>query len=158
MTRGPKPSPTVLKLLKGNPGKRPINKDEPTPTPVRKPKPPIELDPSARKEWRRVVGELDKLGMVSKLDVSVLAAYCVSFSRFKAANEALKVVSEKDPAFHGMLIKTKQGNWIQNPLVGVARRAAADMAQFASEFGMTPSSRTRVRAVSQSSENEWDEL
>ena len=158
MTRGPKPSPTMLKLLRGNPGKRPINKAEPKPKPVRRPKPPIDLDPNARKEWRRVVGELDKLGMLSKLDLPVLAAYCVAFARFMAANDSLRAVAEKDPILKGMLIKTKQGNWIQNPLVGVARRATADMVQFATEFGMTPSSRTRVQAIRGSVPNEWDDF
>lgn len=30
-TRGRKPKPTALKLLEGNPGKRPINANEPIP-------------------------------------------------------------------------------------------------------------------------------
>ena len=156
MTRGPKPAPSALKLLQGNPGKRPINKAEPKPKPARKPKAPLELDDDAKKEWRRVVAELDQLGLLSKLDITVLAAYCVAFARFKQANEALKSVAEKDPAFKGRLIKTKQGNWIQNPLIGIARRAASDMTLFASEFGMTPSSRTRVKAPLNESNNVFD--
>ncbi|HZK10243.1 MAG TPA: phage terminase small subunit P27 family, partial [Clostridia bacterium] len=30
-TRGRKPKPTALKVLEGNPGKRPLNKNEPQP-------------------------------------------------------------------------------------------------------------------------------
>ena len=42
--QGPKHTPTKLKLLKGNPGKRgPLNKDEPEPE-VRLPNPPSHLD------------------------------------------------------------------------------------------------------------------
>jgi len=44
------------------------------------------------------------------------------------------------------LIKTSNGNAIQNPLVGTANKAAADMMRYAAEFGMTPSARTRIAA------------
>ncbi|MBS8225950.1 hypothetical protein DYI42_06845 [Vannielia litorea] len=118
MTRGPKPKPSALKLIQGNPGKRRVNMSEPKPKPVRRPKPPIDLDEAGQKEWQRVVRELDALGLVSKLDVAVLAAYCVAFSRFKAANEALMAIANKDTSFHGLLIKTRQGNWIQTPWSG----------------------------------------
>ena len=40
--RGRKPSPTHLKLVKGNPGKRPLNVSEPEPEAVL-PCPPAEL-------------------------------------------------------------------------------------------------------------------
>lgn len=43
-----------------------------------------------------------------------------------------------------LVVWTGNGNLIQNPLVGIARRAAADMLRFAAEFGMTPSARSRI--------------
>lgn len=43
-----------------------------------------------------------------------------------------------------LVVWTGNGNLIQNPLVGVSRRAAADMLRFAAEFGMTPSARSRI--------------
>ena len=155
MTRGPKPKPSTLKLIQGNPGKRPINKSEPKPKPVRRPRPPFDLDENAKREWRRVVRELDDVGLLSNLDLPVLTAYCVAYSRFRTANEALASVANKDPTFKGLLIKTKQGNWIQNPLVGLARRAADDMARLAAEFGMTPSARTRIHVPRPKVDNEW---
>jgi len=155
MTRGPKPKPSVLKLIQGNPGKRQINKSEPKPKAARRPTPPIDLDDCARKEWRRVVRELEAVGLLSKLDLPTLCAYCVAYSRFKSANDALKSVADKDKVFRGLLIKTKQGNWIQNPLVGVARRAADDMVRLAAEFGMTPSARARLQVRTPQDVDEW---
>ena len=155
MNRGPKPKPSALKLIQGNPGKRPINKCEPKPKPVRRPRPPTDLDDHAQKEWRRVVRELEALGLLSRLDLPVLSAYCIAYSRFKSANNALNAVADKDKTFRGLLIKTKQGNWIQNPLVGVARRAADDMTRLAAEFGMTPSSRTRLEVRAPNEFDEW---
>ena len=49
---GRKPTPTTLKELKGNPGRRPLNEAEPKPA-ARLPSPPAHLSRSARREWRR---------------------------------------------------------------------------------------------------------
>lgn len=159
MTRGAKPKPTALKLIQGNPGKRALPKNEPKPKPIKSPRPPVSLGDAAKKEWNRVTKELASLGLVSNLDTSALAAYCIAFERFKEANEALREVAKKDPLFKGMMIKTTGGNWIQNPLVGVARRAADDMLKFAAEFGMTPSARSRVAAIELDNKRDgWDEF
>ena len=55
-------------------------------------------------------------------------------------------MAEKDQLTGGLMIKTSNGNAIQNPLVGTANKAAADMMRYAAEFGMTPSARTRITA------------
>jgi P27 family predicted phage terminase small subunit len=44
----------------------------------------------------------------------------------------------------GLMIKTSNGNAIQNPLVGTANKAASDVVRYAAEFGMTPSARVRL--------------
>jgi phage terminase small subunit len=44
------------------------------------------------------------------------------------------------------LIKTSSGDAAQNPLIGIARRAAADMVRYAGEFGMSPAARARISA------------
>lgn len=43
-----------------------------------------------------------------------------------------------------LLAYTTNGNLIQHPLVGISRRATADMLRFAEQFGMTPSARSRI--------------
>ena len=86
--RGPKKEPTVLKLIKGNPGKRPINKREPKPEPGL-PKCPAHLNDLAKLEWRRVAKELDSVGLLTKLDRAVLAAYCKAWGRWVDPEEKL---------------------------------------------------------------------
>ncbi|SMX50705.1 Phage terminase, small subunit [Maliponia aquimaris] len=44
------------------------------------------------------------------------------------------------------MIRTQGGNATQNPLVGTADKAMADMVRYGAEFGRTPSARTRIRA------------
>ena len=47
----------------------------------------------------------------------------------------------------GTVVKTTNGNLIQNPYLSIANRAMMDMARLAVEFGMTPSSRSRVKST-----------
>ena len=63
-TRGRKPLPTALKELEGDRGKgrRPLNKDEPTP-PQDNVKCPAWLMPEAKKEWKRLAPSLIAMGV-----------------------------------------------------------------------------------------------
>ena len=76
--RGPKPQSTALKVLRGNPGKRPLNKAEPVAMPGF-PSMPSWLDREARSEWRRLK-RLLPVGLVCKVDQSALALLCQAWS------------------------------------------------------------------------------
>lgn len=145
--KGRKPRPTHLKLVTGNPGKRPLNRAEPKPAAAGLPQPPAELSGDARNEWRRVAQQLHQAGLLATLDRAALAAYCQAFARWRQAERALAAMAEKDAVTGGLLIKTSNGNAIQNPLVGIANKAAAAMVRYAAEFGMTPSARSRIEAA-----------
>jgi P27 family predicted phage terminase small subunit len=56
-------------------------------------------------------------------------------------------MAERDELTSGLLIKTANGTAIQNPLVGIANKAMADMMRYAAEFGMSPSARSRIEAT-----------
>lgn len=131
--------------MTGNPGKRP-QKAAPEPK-AGAPKPPRELTRDARAEWRRVAAELRGLGLLTGVDRAALAAFCQAYGRWAAAERALAAMAERDPVTGGLLIKTTNGNAIQNPIVGVANKAMAAMVRFAAEFGMTPSARSRIEAA-----------
>lgn len=132
---GRKPKPTNLKLLTGNPGKRPINKSEPKPDRCI-PAPPEHLSKHALVEWGRITEHLFRLGLLSDVDRAALAAYCQTYGRWVEAEGELKA--------SGLMIKTTNGNVIQSPLVGIANKAMELMHKFLTEFGMTPSSRSRI--------------
>lgn len=153
--RGTKPTPTSIKLLTGNPGKRALNKLEPKPR-AAVPTAPGHLNGDAKLEWKRVCKELSALGLLSNLDRAALAAYSQAYGRWVKAERALaKMNNDAD----GLVIQTKSGNMIQNPLVGVANKAMGDMMKYATEFGMTPSARTRINAEQQDeSEDPADEF
>ncbi len=133
--RGRRPKPTRIKVLTGNPGKRPLNTDEPNPEPV-VPECPPELGPVARQEWDRLSGELGSLKILTALDRAALAAYCNAYGLWA---EAIKAIQK-----YGTMVKSPSGYPIQSPYVSIANRQAEIMMRIASEFGFTPASRSRI--------------
>jgi P27 family predicted phage terminase small subunit len=139
--------PTHLKLLRGNPGQRSINKYEPMPEqPARPPEPPDDLIGYAREEWNRIIVEAFRLKLVTAMDIQALAAYCYAYDRWRTARETVAAMAERDPMTHGFIVKTQSGGAAPNPLVLIAANAARDMVRFASEFGLTPAARSRISA------------
>lgn len=145
MTQGRKPKPTNLKLIAGTDRADRRNDAEPKPAPAL-PAPPAFLSEEAKAEWTRTAEQLYQLGILSKIDRAALGAYCQAYGRWEQAERALARMAERDAVTHGMMIKTTNGNAVQNPLLGTANKAMADMMRYAAEFGMTPSARARIKA------------
>jgi P27 family predicted phage terminase small subunit len=145
--RGRKPKPTRLKIMTGNPGKHPLNDDEPRPEPV-VPDCPPELSPAAQREWQRLTGELAKLHVLTALDRAALAAYCGAYALWAEATEAI--------GKYGVMIKSPTGFPIQSPYLSIANRQAEIMMRIASEFGFTPASRGRISVAVQDEPNLFD--
>jgi P27 family predicted phage terminase small subunit len=136
--RGRKPKPTAVKVLEGNPGKRQLNMFEPKPKKGALPKCPAWLEDEAKEEWKRLAKNLHELGLLTDLDVQAFASYCQAYARWKEAEEFITQ--------HGSIVKTKSGYWQQVPQVAIARQNQKMMMQAASEFGLTPASRSRIIA------------
>ena len=136
-TRGRKPKPTALKILEGNPGKRPLNDKEPQPE-KKAPRCPSWLEPEAKKEWKRMAKTLEAIGVLTEIDMAAFAGYCQAYARWKEAEEFLSK--------HGTIFKTPSGYIQQVPQVSIARNYLQTMKDFCSEFGLTPAARTRIRA------------
>jgi P27 family predicted phage terminase small subunit len=140
------PVPFPLKVLRGNPGRRPMRRE---PEPAREPEcpsPPRFITGYAADERHRAAPELHRLGLLTVLDVMPLAAYCTAYSRWRTAEEVLARMADADPETHALLVKAADGNPRANPLVAVASRAADSMMRVAAEFGMTPVARARLAA------------
>lgn len=121
--------------MQGNPGKRPLNKNEPV-VPVEIPECPDHLDDIAKAEWERIVPELAKAGLLTQLDRTALSLYCQTW--------AIWIDAETKVKKRGRVFTTKSGHPIQNPFHNVATKAATDLKNFAIEFGLTPSARSRI--------------
>ena len=86
--RGPIPTPSALRVLRGNPGRRRQTKTEPTLAPGI-PDPPAFLSEIALQEWLRVAPALAAAGLLTLLDRAALAAYCALWARVLACEEDL---------------------------------------------------------------------
>jgi P27 family predicted phage terminase small subunit len=144
--RGRRPIPTHLKLIRGNPGKRPIRPEPEPAVPEEMPMQPSFLASAAVDEWWKSGIELYRLGLLTALDVAPFAAYCQACARWQQAEQALARVAEKDPVTGGILVKRIGGDAGQNPLWQAARSAAAHMMLLAAHFGLTPMARARIAA------------
>src|SRR5262245_23522191 len=142
--KGRKPKSDYLKLVTGNPGRRPLKAGLTVDAPAVLPDPPPFLCHLGREEWNRVVPLLVPLGLFSPLDVAVLASYCASYVVWRQATAALNAMAETDAKFHGLVIETRHKNLIPNPLLTIRNRAAADVVKFGAEFGLSPTSRARL--------------
>jgi P27 family predicted phage terminase small subunit len=139
MPTGRPPIPAHLKLLRGNPGQYPV-KTEPQPEQHDDiPDPPTFVTGYAADEWWSVATELYRLRLLTKIDVAMLAAYCMAYARWRTAEEQIAKMAAHDPIMLGLVY-----DGAINPLISVARNAAHEMRGFAVEFGLSPVSRCRL--------------
>jgi P27 family predicted phage terminase small subunit len=135
--KGRKPTPTMLKVLSGNPGKRPLNEHEPV-APQGVPEPPAWLDAEAKAEWDRVTADLAGMGLLSRADRPALTALCVAWSRWVEAEAQVKKF--------GTVVKSpEKGFPMKSPYLSIADQALETMRKLMVEFGLTPSSRSRIK-------------
>src|SRR5512136_1273338 len=143
---GRRPKPTKLKLLQGTQRSDRVNRQEPEPK-LEIPSCPRHIQGESRREWKRITKELGAVGLVTRVDRAAIAAYCEAYGRW---TEAVSKLHEK-----GLLVKAPSGYPILNPYLSIINAALDQMRKFLTEFGMTPSSRTRIH-VARKSENEDD--
>ena len=156
MGRGRPPKPTALKLLAGNPGKRPLNAAEPR-FPAGAPKCPAWLPPEAKKVWKRAAPLLEANGLITLGDEDTFAAYCVAAAEHQAATV---ILAREGPTI--TVGGTRYGENGEGPLIGgqvqphpaIARQrsAWAALRQYSAMFGLDPSSRGRLAVPGQQGE------
>ena len=115
--RGRPPKPTHLRALQGNPGNRPLNKNEPKPT-KGTPRCPAWMSPGAKKAWKHIVPDLQRIGVLTVIDGAALAGLCHAYARWREAEEFLEAHGPCYP------VKDEGGNlrcMMQFPQVAIAR-------------------------------------
>src|SRR5215468_3667791 len=86
--RGPAPTPTPILELRGS---RLANRNRHEPKgPPGKPRCPDWLDDDAKTAWRKLVPELEMMGVLTRIDANALARYCRLWSRWRAAEEFIQ--------------------------------------------------------------------
>jgi P27 family predicted phage terminase small subunit len=139
--RGRRPKPNALKELAGNPGKRKLNPKEPKFAPSEAEAPPYLAD-AAKDEWDRIAPTLLAQKILTVADRQALAGYCQAFADWQRAQKVLNRGGKNG----GFTFKTGNGYVQQRPEVAIAQKALSLMLKFGVEFGLTPSSRSRMHA------------
>ena len=137
-TRGPKPTPRNLRLVKGTDRPSRMNDDEPI-LPVTIPDPPEHLGDRETDKFREMAAKLARMRVMSDADIDALAMYCVSWIRMIEADRRVAEMGE-------IVAAPKTRVPMQNPWLAISNKARAECRAILVEFGMTPSSRTRVKS------------
>lgn len=179
--RGPKPLPANVHQLRGNASKKSFAAilDEFRPE-VEIPDFPSWIWPEAKKEWKRISHELERYGLVSKLDRAALVLYCQAWAKMvwaerqlaramKIAEEARAKAEQSGENYSGgdgLMIKTANGNFTYSHHWVVGRHAASEVKRYLDLFGLSPSARSRVstsdnrqgRLFEEGSQDAWNSL
>ena len=135
--RGRKPKPTAAKELQGNPGKRPLNKREPRPkTAVKKPR---GMGHGAKRFWDDHAVELERLGLLTGVDVPVL--------RSVAEDYGFMVESAKILHDEGLVVNGGNGEIKKHPAWQIFRDSRDGLRRGAALFGMEASARARLKVA-----------
>jgi P27 family predicted phage terminase small subunit len=119
-----------MKDLAGNPGKRPLNDNEPKCT--SKPTPPEVLSLGARAAWDRTLAGMPR-GVYTSLDSALLAAFCVAVANWEAATLALK----SEP----QTVTGSTGQPVLNPLFKHQSEQARLIESLGARLGLNPVAR-----------------
>jgi P27 family predicted phage terminase small subunit len=134
--KGRKPKPTHLKLVRNNPGRRPLNPREPR-APIAEPVCPEHLNAKAREHWARTTAILRKMNILSVADADVIAAYCTAYARW--------VDAETKMATYGVVMKApKSGVPMQSIFLSIANNALAQIDRLGEKLGLSPQARARL--------------
>lgn len=136
---GRKPKPTELKRLQGNPGKRPLNEAEPQPEGVAKMPHGLKTHyPQLAKRWEELAAVLEPLGLLTEADG---LAFRLLLQHYQFALEAAVELREA-----GSLTRMDEnGVERKHPLLQIFRDNSNMYRMWAAEFGLTPSSRARLK-------------
>lgn len=168
-TRGPKSLPGNVHQIRGNPSKLPLSQlmDELQPL-VEIPNCPAHLLPEARREWKRIVPELERYGLISKLDRSALALYCQAYARWVWAEQQLQAAAaaaakgraeaeaegKSWAGGDGYTVPTPNGHMTYSPHWVISNKAQEQVHKFLAEFGLSPVNRGRV-SMSNNRQADW---
>ena len=125
--RGPLPKPNAVRR----------NRREVSGTiTVARPAMPADLAAEAKAEWRRIVPEIERMGLLTKLDRGLLVRYCTAWADWRELDAAL--------ARSGKLIKGRDGNLVRNPLWLLRRDAEQTATELGRQLGLSPDARVRA--------------
>ena len=127
---GPAPKPTMLTVLAGNPGRRPLNQKE-AELPPAKSTPPSRLGAKEQDVWQRYARDLIDSGLLRSIDVGAFARFC----SLTVHSEAL-AAEDWTASFPGVSPEHR---------VRLLTNLSAAIRQLEGDLGLNPSTRSRIQ-------------
>lgn len=117
------------------------------------------IDDIARKEYKRIVKQFDKIGIVGNLDLNNLGGYCNAYSFYLRSTEELK----DQPLTMDKKLPNGATVIAENPLIKIQKSYADEMRKFSSICGLTIDSRLKaasfqIKKSEQSIETEFGNI
>jgi P27 family predicted phage terminase small subunit len=106
---------------------------------IARPAMPRSLATEAKAEWRRIVPELEEMGLIAAVDRSVLIRYCTAWAEWLELDGLVQR--------SGKLIKGQKGNLVRNPLWLMRQDIEQTVTELARQLGLTPVARLRSGVV-----------
>lgn len=142
--------PTALKIAAGNPGKRPLNKLEPSPAPLEMHR-PEHLSETALRYWDEYAPMLLRLKVLTEADRNALVRLCDLLSQLEQASQTLReeglIVHRPRYDRNGERMydgETPVTMVEKNPMFLIQMELDKQVKTLMVEFGLTPASRTKV--------------
>jgi P27 family predicted phage terminase small subunit len=130
-----------------HPRKQP-NSIQPMLVPVTWLRPPKHLSELEKDEWRRMVKLLRKRRMITRVDGDALALYVQSYCKYNRAKLEVGITGYTTITATGLKL---------SPWARIMDTAWEQMRRVLKDFGMTPSSRTKVVAAEKQTANPYEQ-
>lgn len=165
--RGPQPLPTAVRIMNGNPSKRPLPENEPAYTPG-VPDRPASMSAAAKKFWKVLIEQMMPTGVLRQIDGFALGDLCENMAELQELRQAKerKLASLRKLARAQRIAAAKQDPAqpqaalepidpvLEYAETAAGRRVATRIKELDStimvqrrEFGLTPASNSRVEAL-----------
>jgi P27 family predicted phage terminase small subunit len=109
---------------------------------------PTGLSDDAKALWKNYSAQLHSLGVLTTNDATALLLLVNAHVSY--------LTLETEIATHGHMIRGRMGEMVRNPAVAMRNDAWKRLLKILQEFGMSPSSRTRISAIPASPESDDD--
>ena len=135
--------PTAIKKMRGNPGKRPLNENEPA-YKIGLGDPYDWLSDTAKDIWLELATDLVAAGVATVADRRAFARLVSLYARLQDYEIEIAEVGETQII--------KGGKKVKRPVTLLRKEAEETVARLEKEFGLTPSSRTKIKASPQAAD------
>lgn len=146
--RGPPKTPTTLKVIRGTATVNPFEIEPPKPETLEA---PDYLNAEAKKVWIELSTKLEKLGLLTSIDLVGFARYCDMIPKWLKAKKTIDEKGFYYPIFHRQTRAEIQARaqprikyLVQFPEVAIYTQLGKELSRLEQLFGMNPSSRSSL--------------